>query len=222
MIHRSHDYASVYLGKVGHEIELQSLRRIRQRGAADGEDDHQYQERDHHVLGHAFQTALQIEAQDTETYRHGDREKNDIDPRVGYHINEVQARVLPDKEFPEIIQHPAGDDRIERHKSDISQKGEPAVDMPFGARFFKLLIHAQRACLGSAAHGKLHDHDGESEDQQAEDIYQNESAAAVLTGHPRELPNVPAADGAARAQKYEAESAAESFSSIVHKNTSFT
>ena len=88
--------------------------------------------------------------------------------------------------------------------------------MPFLAGFFELLIHSDRACLGSTAHGKLHSHARQTEQKQAENIDQDESAAAVLTGHPRKLPYVSAADGTTGAQQNEAKPAAKMFTFVIH------
>ena len=92
--------------------------------------------------------------------------------------------------------------------------------MPFGTGFFKFLIHSEGTCLGGAAHCKLHDHDRETQNEQAKDIDQNKSAAAELTRHPWEFPNVAASYGASGAEQNEAQAAAESFSTVFHTNTS--
>ena len=60
--------------------------------------------------------------------------------------------------------------------------------------------------------GELHRHDRQAEDEQEDHVTQHESAAAVLTDHPRKFPDVSHADGAACAEQNEAQSRTESFS----------
>ena len=51
---------------------------------------------------------------------------------------------------------------------------------------------------GSAAHCKLHGHDGQAQNDEEDQVEQHERAAAALTGNIRELPHVANADGTAR------------------------
>ena len=70
-------------------------------------------------------------------------------------------------------------------------------------RLLQLVIHAHRTGLCCTSQRKLHGHDRQAQQQQAADIDQNKAAAAVLTGHPRELPYVTASDGTSCAEKDE-------------------
>ena len=71
--------------------------------------------------------------------------------------------------------------------------------------------------LGGAADGELHDHDGQAQHQQAEDVEQHKAAAAILPAHPREFPHISAANGAAGGKHNEAKPASKLFT--FHKIT---
>lgn len=65
----------------------------------DGQHQHQHQQRCHHVLGHAFQPALQVEAEQYER-RHDHRKQiGHVDFRVGEHLRKAEIGVVPSQEF---------------------------------------------------------------------------------------------------------------------------
>jgi hypothetical protein len=76
------------------------------------------------------------------------------------------------------------------------------------------VIHADGACLSGTADGEFHDHNGQTQKQQAQYIDQHKAAAAVLAGQPGELPDVAAADGTACAQQDKAQTGGQSLSLI--------
>ena len=124
----------------------------------------------------------------------------------------LNASIELNGELKEVIEHPAGDHGVEAHQADVAKQGKTTVNVPFLTGFLELLIHTHGAGLGGATHGELHNHNGQTEENKAEDIDKNKSAAAVLAGEPGEFPNVAAADGAAGAQKDKAKTASQSFS----------
>ena len=187
----------------------------------DGKNDHKDKQRDHQVLGNALQAALEIEAQHQEAEDDSDQHIDNVDARIGDHTHEAEISVLADQELNKIIDHPAGDDGIERHQGDVAKQGKVAVDVPLLAFLFQLVIHPDRACLGGTAHREFHDHRGQAEQKQAQNIHQHKAAAAELTGHPREFPYVAAADRTSGTQQNEAKAAAESFTFVVHTSLSF-
>ena len=63
--------------------------------------------------------------------------------------------------------------------------------------------------LGGAADGELHDHDGQSQDDEENEVKHNEGRPAVLAGDVGEAPHVAQADGAAGRNEDEAEAARE-------------
>ena len=159
---------------------------------------HQNQQRHHHVLRHALQTALQVEAQDHEGDDNGDGEEGDVQAGVRDHGHKSEVTVLTREEFAEVVDDPAADDGIEGHEAEVGDKRDIPHNAPFLAGLLQRLIHLDRTLLGGAAHGELHGHDRQAQNQQAEDVHEHKSAAAVLAGHPREFPHVAAPDGAAR------------------------
>ena len=216
LVHGADDDLTVDLGEVRDEVEGQTFLCAVKRGAVEGQDQHQDEEGDHHVLGHALQTALEVKAQHREADGNGDGEIGHIDAGVGDHADKSASLFkkpghlagLAGEELDKVVNHPAGDDRVEGHQRDIAQQAEIAVDMPLLTGLFELLVHLDGTRLRGAAHGKLHGHGGKAQQEQAQDVDQHEAAAAELTGHPRELPHVAAADGTAGAEQNEAQAAA--------------
>ena len=180
------------------------------------QNQHQRKERHHQVLGHALQAALQVKAQHAEAEHHRDQQVDHVDAGIRDHGHEAQIRGLSGEKLHEVIHHPAGYDRIERHQRQVSEQCQITVDMPLLAGLFQLVIHPDRAGLGRSAHGELHGHRRQAEQQQAQHIDKHEATAAVLSGHPRELPDVSAADRTAGAEQQEAKTAAEFFSFLIH------
>ena len=212
LVHRADDDRAGDLGEIGHEIEVQTLCRARERRAVDGEHDHQHQQQRHHILGDALQTALQVEAEDRERNDDRDGQIGDVDARVRDHGDEAKVFGLAGQELDEVIDDPARHDGVERHERDVAEEGHIAVDVPLLALALELLIHVEGAGLRCAADGKFHRHDRQTQKQQAQHIDEHEPAAAILTAHPREFPYVSAADGAACRQQDEAQPGTQSFS----------
>ena len=200
LIHGADYDLPVDLGEVGHQIEREALFRAVEHAAVESQHHHQHEKRHHHVLGHALKAALQVKAQHTEAEGNGDGKVDHVHGGIRDHVDEAEVCGAADEELHEVVHHPAGDDRVEGHQRDVAKQAQVTVDMPFLAWLFKLLVHLDRACLGSAAHGKFHSHGGQAEQKQAQHVHQHETAAAILTRHPREFPHVAAADGTARAE----------------------
>ena len=223
LIHRAHDHVRHtglrHAAEVRNEVKAQALARARGADAVDGEHDHDGEQRDHHDLGHALQTALKAERVDEEADDDDRDHAARHDARPGQHFTERRADLLgrcSDKSARcgqiEIVQHPAADRRVEHHQQIVADHRQITVDMPPAARLFQYLIGAHRAFLAGAADRELHRHDRQTEYEQEDHIEQNEGAAAVLSDHPRELPYVADADGAACAEQNKAQTRTESFS----------
>ena len=211
LIHGCHDDCAVDLGEVRHQIEPQPLRRAGKGQAVQRQHQHQHQQGGHHVLGHAFQPALQVEAEQYERRRHRDKQVGHIHLRVGQHLRKAEVGVLPGEELDEIVENPACDNGVKGHQRNVADKAEYAEKPPPLARLFKALVHIDGAGLRCAAHGKLHDHDGQAQHQKTEDVEQHKAAAAVLAAHPWEFPDIAAADGAPGGQHDKAKAAAKAF-----------
>ena len=221
LVHGRHDDAAVDFGKIRHKVEPQPLGGSGKGQAVDGQHQHQHQQRCHHVLGHAFQPALQVEAEQYER-RHDHRKQiGHVDFRVGEHLRKAEIGVVPSQEFDKIVQNPAGDDRVKRHDGNVADQAEHAEHAPFVAGLFQTLVHINGACLRRAAHGQFHDHGGQAQHQKAEDVQQHKAAAAVLAAHPGEFPYIAAADGAPGGQHDKAQAAAQALA-FVHWLVSFS
>ena len=83
------------------------------------------------------------------------------------------------------------------------------MDVPLAAGLFKRLVAQDGALPARAADRKLHRQHGDTHDNKADKVKQDEIAAAVLTRYVRKAPDVSDADRAACADKQKAESGAE-------------
>ena len=211
LIHGRHDDRAVDLGEVRHQIEPQPLRCAGKGQAVQRQHQHQHQQGGHHVLGHAFQPALQVEAEQYERRHDYHKQIGHIDFRVGDHLRKAEIGVATGQEFDKIVQNPACDNGVKGHQRNVADEAEYAEKPPPLARLFKALVHIDGAGLRCAAHGKLHDHDGQTQHQKTEDVEQHKAAAAVLAAHPREFPDIAAADGAPGGQHDKAKAAAKAF-----------
>ena len=79
--------------------------------------------------------------------------------------------------------------------------------MPQTSFRFKLLIQMYGAFAAGAAHGKLHGHHGDPEDDQKQNVDQNKCASAVCSCQIRKLPHISNSDRAASADQDEAQTA---------------
>ena len=217
LVHGRHDDPAVNGREIRHKVEPQPLRRTGKRQAVHGQHQHQHQQRAHHVFGHALQPALQIKAQQHKRRYNDHKQVGHVQPGVGDHLRKAEIRVLPGQELDKIVQDPARDHRVERHDGNVADEADDTEYAPLVAGLFQALVHGNGAGLGGAAHGKLHDHDGQAQHQQAEDVEQHKAAAAILAAHPGEFPDVAAADGAPRRQHDKAQAAAQAFA-FVHKS----
>ena len=183
----------------------------------DGEHNDQRKQREHHDLADALESVLQAERADQEARdndqlrpeRHltGVREHRAEFADNGFGIHPGMERA--GEEFAEIVDHPAGDGGIVHHEQEAANQAEPAVDVPFLAGFFKVFVRQDGTLFAGAAHGQLHRQHRHAHDEQADQIDEDEKAAAVLAGDIREAPDVADADGAAGADEQEAQSGTE-------------
>ena len=181
-----------------------------------GENQHQHKQGYHEIFGNTFQTALQLESQNKKANENSEEQADNIDGRVRDHFHKTKSLAFSGEKHDEIIDHPSGDHRVERHQGDASDQSDISVNVPFLPGFFQLLVHPDRACLGCSADGKFHCHAGQAEKKQAEHVYKDKASSTVLTCHPGKFPDISAADGTSRAEQDKSEPAAEAFSLVVH------
>ena len=74
---------------------------------------------------------------------------------------------------------------------------------------FEHIERLRAAFLAGTAHGELHHHDGQAQNDQEDQIEQHERAAAVFAGDIGETPHVSKADGAACGHQNEAQAGRE-------------
>ena len=88
--------------------------------------------------------------------------------------------------------------------AEAAEQAEPAVNVPLAALALKIPVRQHRAAFARAAYRKLHREHRHAHYKQADEIDQDEKAAAVLTRHKREAPDIADSDSAARADKQKA------------------
>ena len=179
----------------------------------------QAQQAKHHELGDFFQAALQTEADDKEAQDHDDGHEQDHFRGVSQHGREdcvhtggVQTGKAPAQEFPEVVQHPAGDGGVVHHQQITADDAEPTVYVPLAAGFFQGLVSSNSALAAGAAYGQLHGQDRHAHDEQKQQVNQNEQTAAVLSGDVGKFPNVADANGTSGADQNEAKAGFKAFS----------
>ncbi len=204
LVHRGDDDRSVDLGKIRDQIEGKTFFRAGKRQASARKHEQQDEQRAHHIFRYAFQTVLQIEAQNDKSDQDGNKKIGHIDPRIGDHGNKSEILISAGQELYEIVNDPAGDHGVEGHQCKVADQAEIAERPPFAAFLLQRTVDIKRAGLGGTSHRKFHDHDRQSQHQQADDVHQHEASAAVLSAHPGELPDISAADRAACGQHDEA------------------
>ena len=77
--------------------------------------------------------------------------------------------------------------------------------MPLLARLFQHLIGPHRAFAAGTAHSKFHGHNGQTQNDQEQQVKQYKGSSAALTCHIRKFPHVANADGTACRQQDEAQ-----------------
>ena len=180
------------------------------------QNQHQPQQCHHHILRYPLQAALQVEAENGKPDDDHNDHKEHIHTRIRNHGHKSQIRSLTGQEAVEIIQNPTSDHGVKGHQANVAEQGQITVDMPFLTGSLKFLIHTGGTCLRGTTHGELYHHDRQSQQKQADDINQDKPAAAVLAGHPREFPDIAAADGTARTQENESQPGGQMLT-MIHK-----
>lgn len=127
---------------------------------------------------------------------------------------EVALRVgpheLPGGELRHVGEHPPGHRGVEHHEQIAPGDAHPLVLVPVSARRLQHVEGAGDGALGTAAHSELHDHDGQAQDHQKDQVHDEEGRASVLAGDVGEAPDVAEAYGAASGDEDEPQTAAES------------
>ena len=198
--------------EVGLEIEAQTLSRPLQQDGVHRQHHHQGQQAEHHHLIHPFHAV----AQSLDTHQHADTHHNS---HIGGHRARLAQQIA---EFPgnslgvqpleaapqylhKIIQQPPGDHSIKHHQQIVAREAHIAVPMPVGAGGLQPLEGQGDAPLAGPAHGQLHHHDGQTQNDQKQQIQQHKSRSAIFPCDIGKAPHVAQADGAARRDEHKAQ-----------------
>ena len=204
--------------KVGYEEEGQALLCAGHEHAVDCQHHHDDQQGDHHDFRDFFEAVLQAAGADEDADGHNDHHPEAHGQRACQHLGEltghlvgVKAHQLTGSGHVEVVEHPTGHRGVEHHQQVAADEGEVAVDVPLLTGLFEGLIGAHRALVAGTAHGELHGHDGQTQNDEEQQVEQHKSAAAALTCHVGELPHISDADRAASGKEDEPESRFEFF-----------
>ena len=172
----------------------------------------QCQQRRHHHLGDALQTVLQAQTHYAEAQQHRHRHPRGHLGSVRQQRAEHAADFLgtqtvkgAHRKLEKIAEHPAGHRGVVHHQQVAARHAEQAVDVPLAALRFQRPVSDDSAALACPADGQLHDEHRRAHDDQKQQVEQHKHAAAVLSRHEGEAPDVADADGAARAHQQEAQ-----------------
>ena len=189
----------------------------------DAEDDHQTQQGQHHELRDFFHAVLDAAAADRKAQHDVDSHPDHHEFGIAQHTAEHAAHFIcshagckaAGEEFPKVAEHPAGYGSVVHHQQVVAYHAKPAVDVPFGARFFQRFVASDHALAAAPADRQLHGHDGDAHNDEEDEIPDDEDTAAVRPCYVGEFPNVSDADGAARAHQQETKSRFKTLS-VVH------
>ena len=216
LIHRTHqgvdDANLLHAAKVRHQEEGKTLLCAVHEEAVHGQNDHDEEQGDHHALGHTLQTILQALSADQNAQNDHEHHPEGHNAGACQHLGElachlvcVQAGELSGGSHIKIVQHPACNGGVEHHQQVTADQGEVAMDMPLLARLFQHLIGPHRAFAAGTAHSKFHGHNGQTQNDQKQQVKQYKGSSAALTCHIRKFPHVANADGTACRQQDEAQ-----------------
>ena len=180
----------------------------------DGQHHEDQQQQRHHDASRAFDPFLDAQRDDAVRQQGEDDGVEQRFPRVlreGVEERFVgfggtDACEFARERVDHVFQRPARDHQIEAHDEQRSQNTVVAQDRP-AAR--KGAVGAHGVAVGIASDGEFRKHDRHAEQQDAEDVDQQERAAAVLPCDIGETPDVAQSDGAARRDEHGAQPAAE-------------
>ena len=205
------------LREVRQQVEGHAVGRPRKGERAHHEHPQDGEQGEHHGLGDAFHALLHPQRADEDGDDAHHRHPEDAFHRRGQHGVEdgrgglrVGPHELPGGELRHVGEHPTGHRGVEHHEQIAPGDAHPFVLVPVSARRLQHVEGPGDGALGAAAHGELHDHDGQSQDHQEDEVHDEEGRAAVLAGDVGEAPDVAEADGAAGGDEDEPQTTAES------------
>ena len=191
------------MGEIGKQVERDALARTGQRHGPDAEQEHDDEQRRHHDLRYTLDALLKANRTGNKADSDGNEHPDDHLGGVLHHGREhLCSRVnrsiceLTRREFWNVGNHPAGDGRVEHHEDHAADIPPPAKPVE-AALWLEDVKGECRALLARTADGKLHDHDGQAENHEENQVQQHEGCSSVLTRDVWKAPDVANADGAA-------------------------
>jgi len=196
-----------------------SLGRPRREERAHAQHHHNQEEQRHQDFRKFLNAFLNAAHNHKVRHEHEHSHIDDGFPRPRHHFAEVSVPVgravgAESQRSDQIVERPARhhdvvaqDEPSDEHAKLPDVSPEPAAAQP--------LIGLRRIGVRRASHDKLGRHERESDEQDARNINNEESAAAALAGLGREAPNVAQSDGAAGCGENHADFAAKISSRII-------
>ena len=103
----------------------------------------------------------------------------------------------------EVVDRPAGDDRVVAEQDEGADDAPASHDAPGGPR--DRLERPDRALLAFSPDEQLRHHDGQPDGGDADKVHEHEGSAVVLPGYEGELPQVAQSDGASGGRQDESQ-----------------
>lgn len=163
------------------QIILEANLAVRQHDGIDDEHGHQQEQAEHHPLRDALDAGLNAEVADAAAEQHDENHAAGHRDGVGQEAAEdgtdavsIEPVKGPRRHLVKIVEHPAGNRRVEHHEQQIARDGPVLVPVPFRPLRFQHIEGHRGTAHARAADGELRDHDGQAEDGQEYQINQNE------------------------------------------------
>src|SRR5699024_9391072 len=164
--------------------------------------DQQYKQEHHHYFCDPLYPFLETQIDNSKTQDHNDHHKYSHKDRLPHQaakfaldLGSVHSLKTACRHLAQIDQKPSSDRCIKHHQKIISSYPKPFVPVPLCPQRLQLIKSSGNTAARAASHRKLHDHDRESQHDQADQIDQHKSRPAILPGNVRETPHIPQTNG---------------------------
>ena len=188
--------ASKQLAEIGNKVKRDALARSRQGNRANAQRNHDDKERGHHDFRNALDAFLQAQAAHEKTDEHNDDHPPDELRGVGQHARKRRSdRIgigrgkLARSHFGNVREHPARNRRVKHEQHVAADLAPPRKPVETAIRF-QNVIRKRTALLARAAHGKFHNHNGQTKNHEEDEVQQHECSAAVLADDIGKTPNI--------------------------------
>ncbi|CDE11925.1 unknown [Ruminococcus sp. CAG:330] len=201
------------LSEVRHQIEFQTLHSTFQAQRIDRQNYHQSHEQKHHDLGYFFNTVLKAQRTDTNAKHNDQRSEQGHVPRRIQHLLEGICGCIGAGSIngagdiaESVKQHPSGHHGVEHHEQIVSGDAHVLGEVVPAAGLFQLVQRLRNAAVAAAADGKFAHQNGQSQQNQTEEVEEQKSSSAILSADVRKFPDVSQSDGTAGGNQNKSES----------------